>query len=124
MDPKTFLELTEAALLKDIGERLHLFFSPESVEYKQIPGNEQNLYEKVSENNPRSAVLPLAQVNMVANVTFHLMAQQLAMLFHQRPEIDKDKVFQTTLDNVRRLVAYYTGVIKEGKPDENTDPVA
>lgn len=127
MDPKTFLELTEAALLKDIGERLHTFFAPDTVEYKKAEGDRagltiaegDELYDKVVTKNPRSAILPLAQVNMVANVTVHLMAQQLAVLFYQRKEIDRTKVFETTIDNIRRMTAHYMKLV--GEESENED---
>ena len=118
MDPKQFLELTESALLKDIGERLHSFFSGKTSAYEPTEDG-SGLYKKVECDNPRSAVLPIAQVNMVANVTFHLMAQQLAVLFHQRPTIDKEKVFQTTMDNVRRLTVYYMSLVTEEKLNED-----
>lgn len=128
LDPQTFLELTEAALLKDIGERLRSFFDEyqetyvhqdhtdefytavNGEDFEQIHGG---LYKLRREKNPRSAIQPMAQINMVANVTFHLMAQQLALLFASRPGINKKEVYDTVLANVKKLVAQYTEAMKE-----------
>lgn len=126
LDPQAFLEVTEATLLKEIGEKLRTFFDQESVEYRELEkdvaamllnGN-NTLYEKIAVRNPRSAVMPVAQVNMVANVSFHLLAQQLAVFFSTKPEINKDAVFQTTFDNIRRLTAYYVKLLKEEGQNE------
>lgn len=150
MDLKTFLELTEAALLKDVGERFKSFFSDYSDEYvkwdecqKEAGGlktlwqdHESHmpepsfvrlpealqalLYFKRSAKNPRSAVTPMGQVNMMANVTFHLMAQQLALLFTRQPDMSRIRVFDTAFDNVRKLTKTYLDLIERDSPREET----
>jgi hypothetical protein len=116
MDPKTFLELTESQLLTETGEMLRGFFSKELVEYK--PTSTEGTYEKVTRPNPRTSIYPMAQINMISNVIFHIMAQQLAILFYERPNISRQEVFETTSDNIRRLVVKYLKDIKEGKEEE------
>jgi hypothetical protein len=128
MDPKLFLELTEAGLLKTIGEELKKFFAETSVEYlvEHSPATgdgtkdaENTFYVRREVPNPRNAIHPLAQINMVANITFHLMAQQLAVLFNERPGIDRQQVFTTSGDNIKRLTIHYLKLMKETS-DEST----
>lgn len=127
LDPEMFLQVAESGLLKEIGDNLKTYFAPTTTTYQKVVGERgglvigesDNLYEKIEVQNPRSVILPLAQVNMVANVSFHLLAQQLAVFFGTRPEINKEAVFSTTFDNIRRLTAYYVKLLKEEGPDES-----
>lgn len=139
MDPKAFLELTEATLLTDVSKYLKEYFAgtseiftkwdeaqeqagpykelyqkAEDGSYQRIPESLRGLlYFKRDSQNPRSAILPMAQVNMVANITFHLMAQQIAVLFALKPGTSREKVFETTFENVRKLVLRYVSTINE-----------
>jgi hypothetical protein len=106
MTPQEFLEVTQASLLSHLGEELHKFFAPEIEKL-----------DKASIPNPRSAIKPIAQLNMVANVTFHLMAQQLALVLHEMPELNREKVLKTTFENIRKLVNQYSKEIQ--KEEEN-----
>lgn len=126
LDPESFLQVAEAALLTELGDKLKTHFSPKIVEYRKVSGERgglligesDELYERLELDNPRSAIKPLAQVNMVANVSFHLLAQQLAVFFGARPEVNKEAVFDTTFDNIRRLTAYYVKLLKEEEQHE------
>jgi hypothetical protein len=143
IDPKTFIDATEAALLKDVGERFKSYFNNYLDEYvgwdecqkeagglktlwqdheshmpeprfEKLPENLQSLlYFKRQAKNPRSVITPMGQVNMIANVTFHLMAQQLALLFTQAPDMSREKVYQTAFENVRKLTLTYLNMIRE-----------
>jgi hypothetical protein len=138
--------VTEAKLLTSLGESLHDFFADFKPLYtpwneaQKDAGELRNLYQKVGENqyqplptvlqnllffkgeevNPAAAVQPIAQCNMVANVTFHLMAQQIAIVLHGLPELDKEKVFATSFENIKKLVNEYEKEIQkeEGKDGE------
>ncbi len=111
-----FMELTEAELLKAVGDQLHSFFAPKVSEYRELPreqgSSEELRYEKVEVANPRAAILPVAQVNIVANASFHILATQLAVILHQRPELSAESVYQNTFDNIKRLTARYLEVAK------------
>lgn len=139
MHPKEFLQVTEAKLLTALGEKLHNFFDEylplytpwneaqkEARElktlyqkvgedkYQPLPATLQDLlYFKRSEVNPAAAVQPIAQCNMAANATFHLMAQQIAIVLHGMPDLNKEKVFETTFGNIRKLVENYAKDIQE-----------
>jgi len=146
MHPKEFLEVTEASLLSHLGEELHRFFADRKplwtpwdeaqhdagglrTLYQQVDGKfeplpaslQALLYFKREEMNPASAVQPLAQCNIVANATFHLMAQQIAIVLHEMPELNKEKVLQTSFENIRKLVTRYMKAIVEETQDENND---
>lgn len=147
MNPKEFLQLTEAKLLTHLGEQLHEFFKDRTTlwtpwdEAQSNAGELKTLYQRVSEDskfgiqvndhqplppnlqkllylkreemNAASAVQPLAQCNMVANVTFHLMAQQIAIVLHEMPELNKEKVLETSFENIKKLVVRYSKEIRE-----------
>jgi hypothetical protein len=147
MHPKEFLEVTEAKLLSHLGDQLHVFFSdrtpiwtswdeaqkeagPLKTLYQVDEHGKQNalpvglqklLYFKREEMNPASAVKPIAQCNMVANATFHLMAQQIAIVLHEMPNLDKEKVLQTSYDNIRKLVDKYLEMAKQETHNEDHD---
>lgn len=146
MHPKQFLEITEAKLLTALGEKLHEFFEDFSTIYSSwnevqaeagplktlyqningafqpMPENLQALlYFQRQEVNPSAAVQPLAQCNMVANATFHLMAQQIAIVLHGMPELKRETVLNTTTENIGKLVEVY---LKEIQEKEGTDAEA
>jgi len=117
MTPQEFLEVTQASLLSHLGEELHKFFSENRIEYLRDDQATSNSYLKYETPNPSSSIKPIAQLNMVANVTFHLMAQQLALVLHEMPELNREKVLKTTFDNIRKLVNQYSKEIQ--KEEEN-----
>ena len=160
MDPKAYIAMTEAELLTDLGERLHYFFAEthplwtswddaqegagdlkvlyQKTEkgFEPLPPNLQKiLFFKREEANKASAIQPIAQLNMVANVTFHLMSQQLALILHEMPEMNKEKALKTTFENITKLVNRYEEEIQKadkeskdeqthgkGNPTRSTDP--
>lgn len=112
---------TEADLLKHIGEELKSFFNPETIQYSEWRGPppfveekpQPSLWQRFEQRNPRADIAPMAQINIVANVTFHLMAQQLALLFLSKPGISRTEVYDTAFSNVRALTLQYIKQIRE-----------
>jgi hypothetical protein len=119
MDPKIFLALTEEALLVEVSKLFREFFAEDTVIYEPDLEHDGS-YKKRLDKNVRSTILPLAQVNMIANVTFHLMAQQMALLFLERPNIDRKKVFETAGENIKRLTVHYLKLMKESPDEDNS----
>ena len=145
MHPKEFLQITEANLLTDLGKEINKFFEDHheiytawdeaqkdagdlkvlyqqinSGNYQALPdGLQSKLFFKRTSANPASSVQPLAQLNMVANVTFHLLAQQLALVLHQMPELNRETVLKTTFENIRKLVSKYTKMVESEKETQN-----
>jgi hypothetical protein len=114
------IKQAEADLLKHIGEELKKFFDATAITYREDgrdcadpDGSFSTVYRMEKHGNPRSLISPMAQVNMVANVTFHLMAQQLALLFLSKPQLSRVETFETAFDNVRALTMQYTRQIRE-----------
>jgi len=147
MNPKEFLEVTEAALLTHLGEELHKFFAEYNTIYTswdeaQVnagslrvlyqcqdgasfvplpPALQKMLLFKREEKNPKSSILPVAQCNMVANATFHLLAQQIAIVLHEMPNLNVEKVLETSFANIRKLVARYQKEIQEEEAKNGQD---
>jgi len=142
MHPKEFLEITEAQLLSHLGDQLHEFFADRKPlwtswdeaqkdagslktlyqfnegEYEPLPPALQRiLFFRREEMNPASAVKPLAQCNMAANATFHMMAQQIAIVLTEMPELNKEKVLATSYENIRKLVDKYLEMAKAEKEE-------
>ena len=143
MKPQEFVEITEAQLLSHLGEQLHEFFGDnrtiwttwddaqdgagvlknlyqfDGTNYTQLPAAlQKQLYFKRMQQNPASTIQPVAQCNMVANATFHLLAQQIAIVTAEMPELTMDKVLETSFNNIKKLVDLYADQIKMAQEEE------
>lgn len=122
MNEKDLIAVVEAELLTELSNRLREFFSDKittyEAHYRDLDDFPKEFFTRKETLNPRSAITPIAQVNIVANVSFHLVAQQIALLFHARKNINKQEVLNTTFDNIRRLVVTYMHSMQEGEHDE------
>jgi hypothetical protein len=122
MDQKTFLDLAEVSLLKETGENFIKFFGDTRTEYDPDLNQAGNFLKREIQN-PFSAILKGGQINTIANVTFHLMAQQIAMVLHTRQNVSKEKIFETTFENIRRLVVRYSQAMREEPEGSTKDKV-
>jgi hypothetical protein len=104
----------ESKLLLHVGEELKKFFDPKIIRREHYHRDETKvLVKEVAEDNPFASVPKFAQVNVIANVTFHLLAQQLALFFISQPQESRSDIYEVAFGNIRALTAQYLKQIKE-----------
>jgi hypothetical protein len=111
---KDFLKVTEAELLVTVGETLKDAFSPTVTIPAHVTEDGIFVAEKTIPN-PRATIPAPTQVSIIINVTFHLLAQQLAIMFMTVKSLNRKDVMKTTMDNLKRLTIVYLRDIRDAE---------